>query len=128
MVLVTVTQYLLLTAFIEELIDDPATQEHWKDIFMFDPMGMYSHPPTIAACKANLDIPELANATGGFDDLAIDGLIVREDKQVRTQKVAISYAWNLPRLSERRASRLGTKQNRNITVIMRSRSILNLHF
>ena len=49
----------------------------------------------IAACKANLDIAELAG-------LERDGKIVRkEDGQVRTQKAGISYAWNLPRLAER---------------------------
>jgi len=82
-----------LPAF-KELVDNKETQAEWKDIFMFDPMGMYAHPPTIAACKANLDIPELG-------DLPKDGLIIREDGQVRTQKCAIYYAWNLPRLSER---------------------------
>lgn len=76
------------------LIDNPETQESWKDIFMFDPMGMYAHPPTIAACKANLDLPELW-------DMPRDGKIIREDGQVRTQKAAIYYTWNLPRLSER---------------------------
>ena len=55
---------------------------------------MYAHPPTIAACKANLDIAELC-------DLPRDGTIIREDGQVRTQKVAIYYSWNIPRLAER---------------------------
>ncbi len=43
----------------KDLVDNPETQKMWKDIFMFDPMGFYAHPPTIAACKANLDIAEL---------------------------------------------------------------------
>ncbi len=34
-------------------------------------------------------------------DLPRDGKIVREDGQVRTQKAAISYVWNLPRLAQR---------------------------
>ncbi|CAD7923141.1 unnamed protein product [Amoebophrya sp. A25] len=78
----------------KELIDDPETQKEWSDIFMFDPAGFYAHPPTIAACKANLDIAELC-------DLPRDGKIIREDGQVRTQKCAIYYTWNIPRLSER---------------------------
>ena len=31
----------------------------WDRISTFDPLGMTAHPPTIAACKAKLDIPEL---------------------------------------------------------------------
>lgn len=79
----------------KDLVDNPETQKEWENIFMFDPMGMYAHPPTIAACKANLDIAELA-------DMPRDGKIIRkEDGQVRTQKAAIYYSWNIPRLSER---------------------------
>jgi hypothetical protein len=37
----------------------------WDRISTFDPLGMTAHPPTIAACKAKLDIPELkVGATG----------------------------------------------------------------
>eukprot|EP00913_Durusdinium_trenchii_P011125 g10447.t1 len=57
-------------------------------------MGMTAHPPTIAACKAKLDIPEL---TG----LKPDGVIVLPDMQIVTSKCAISYAWNLPLLAPR---------------------------
>lgn len=85
---------------IKELIDNPKTQESWKDIFTFDPMGMYACPPTIAACKANLDVPELYDGALG-EALHIDGKVVREDGQVAVQKAAIYYSWNLPRLSER---------------------------
>jgi hypothetical protein len=56
--------------------------------------GMYAHPPTIAACKANLDLPELM-------DLPRDGEIVADNGQVRVQKAAIYYSWNIPRLSQR---------------------------
>mmetsp|Transcript_9329 Transcript_9329/g.14379 ORF Transcript_9329/g.14379 Transcript_9329/m.14379 type:complete len:814 (-) Transcript_9329:129-2570(-) len=81
---------------VDELIRDPQTQQEWDGIFTFDPMGMYAHPPTIAACKANLDIEELKSK------LPRDGEIVSaEDGQIRTQKAAICYAWNLPRLSQR---------------------------
>jgi len=80
----------------QQLVDDPITQEEWKGIFTFDPMGMYAHPPTIAACKARLDIEELK------EKLPRDGVIVsKEDGQIQTQKAAICYAWNLPRLSQR---------------------------
>lgn len=80
----------------KELVDDPQTQQEWKGIFTFDPMGMYAQPPTIAACKANLDIEELRTK------LPRDGVIVdKETGQIKTQKAAICYAWNLPRLSQR---------------------------
>lgn len=75
------------------LIDDPETQRDWGNIVTFDPLGMYAHPPTIAACKAHLDILELK-------DLAVDGHIVTEDGIV-TSKCAVYYAWNLPALSAR---------------------------
>ena len=37
----------------------PTNQGDWDRISTFDPLGMTAHPPTIAACKAKLDIPEL---------------------------------------------------------------------
>ena len=40
---------------------------------------MTAHPPTIAACKAKLDIPELTGLTP-------DGEIVLADKQIVTSK------------------------------------------
>lgn len=76
------------------LIDDPETQKDWDRIACFDPLGMYSHPPTIAACKANLDILELK-------DLEMDGEIVTESNEIVTSKCAIYYAWNLPYLAQR---------------------------
>merc|ERR1719453_1771394 len=76
------------------LVDDPDTQKDWGRICTFDPMGMYAHPPTIAACKAHLDIPELK-------DLNRDGTIVTKDGEIVTSKCGVSYAWNLPMLSER---------------------------
>jgi len=78
----------------KELVDDPKTQEDWDRIATFDPMGMVAHPPTIAACKAKLDIPELK-------DLSVDGEIVLPSKEIVTSKCAISYAWNLPLLAPR---------------------------
>jgi len=77
------------------LIDDPETQKDWGNIVTFDPMGMYSHPPTIASCQARLDIPELKN------DLHVDGKIVLESKEIVSSKCAVYYAWNLPALSTR---------------------------
>jgi GTP cyclohydrolase II len=76
------------------LVDDPETQKDWDRIATFDPMGMFAHPPTIAACKANLDIPELK-------DMEIDGEVITEANEIVTSKCAIYYAWNLPRLAER---------------------------
>jgi len=76
------------------LVDDAKTQVDWDRIATFDPMGMYAHPPTISACKAHLDIPELK-------DLPQDGEIVTNTNEIVTSKCAISYAWNLPLLSGR---------------------------
>merc|ERR1712176_360983 len=56
--------------------------------------GMTAKPPTIAACKAKLDIPEL-------QDLPRDGEIVLPSGEIWTSKCAVYYAWNLPALSER---------------------------
>jgi len=75
------------------LADDPDTQKDWGHIATFDPMGMYAHPPTIAACKAHLDIPELK------DTLVPDGTVVLDSKEIVTSKCAVSYAWNLPFLA-----------------------------
>jgi len=78
----------------KELIDNPETQKDWDRIATFDPLGMYAHPPTIAACQARLDIPELKN-------LVQDGVIVNSNNEIVTSKCAVNYAWNLPRLSTR---------------------------
>lgn len=78
----------------KDLIDDPETQKDWNNIVTFDPMGMYSHPPSIAACQARLDIPELK-------DLHQDGKIVLPTNEIVSSKCAIYYAWNLPELSKR---------------------------
>ena len=78
----------------KELIEDPATHKDWGRISTFDPLGMTAHPPTIAACKAKLDIPELK-------DLHIDGKIVLPSNEIVTSKCAISYAWNIPLMAER---------------------------
>jgi len=78
----------------KELIDDPETQKHWAGIVTFDPLGMYGLPPTIAACEARLNLPDL-------DDLTRDGTIIEEDGSVRVSKAAVYYSWNLPHLAER---------------------------
>ena len=78
----------------QALIDDPATQEHWKRIVTFDPLGFYGMPPTVASCRATLTIPELM-------DLNRDGVIVDADGGIKCSKAAVSYAWNVPHLAER---------------------------
>jgi len=78
----------------KDLIDNPETQKDWDRIATFDPLGMYAHPPTIAACKAHLDIPELK-------DMELDGEIITASNEIVTSKCAIYYSWNLPFLSER---------------------------
>ena len=78
----------------KELIDDPRTQEHWKHIVTFDPLGFYGMPPTVASCRATLTIPELM-------DLDRDGVIVDKDGGIKCSKAAVQYAWNIPHLAER---------------------------
>lgn len=78
----------------KELIDDPQTHRDWDRISTFDPLGMTAHPPTIAACKAKLDIPELKG-------LVPDGQIVLPSNEIVTSKCAISYAWNIPLMAGR---------------------------
>jgi len=78
----------------KDLIDDPKTREDWSRIVTFDPLGMYAHPPSIAACKAKLDIMEL-------HDLTPDGEVVLPSGDIVTSKCAIYYAWNLPNLAVR---------------------------
>jgi len=77
----------------KDLVDNPETQKSWEDIHTFDPMGMYAHPPTIAACKAKLDIAELYHLPKG------DPYGVVTEDGIQTQKAGISYAWNLPRMA-----------------------------
>lgn len=76
----------------KELIDDPQTKRDWNRIATFDPMGMYAHPPTISSCKARLDLIEL-------HDLPKDGEVVLPSGEVVTNKCAVCYAWNLPKLA-----------------------------
>jgi len=78
----------------KDLIDAPETQRDWGNIVTFDPMGMYAHPPTIASCKARLDIPELK-------DLEPDGEVVLDSREIVSAKCAVYYAWNLPALAVR---------------------------
>lgn len=77
----------------KDLVDNPETQRDWGRIVTFDPMGMYAHPPSIAACKAHLDVPELKH-------LNVDGEVVTSEGIV-TSKCAVYYAWNLPQLAGR---------------------------
>ena len=78
----------------QELLNDPETQKHWNGIVTFDPLGMFGLPPTIAACEARLNIPDL-------EDMTRDGTIVEEDGSVKVSKAAVYYSWNLPHLAER---------------------------
>ena len=57
-------------------------------------MGMFGFPPSIAACRANLTIPELGSLTR-------DGKIVNEKGDIKTSKASVYYSWNIPRLAER---------------------------
>lgn len=77
------------------LIDHPGTQEHWKRIVTFNPHGLTSTPPTIAATNGTLNVPEIASK------LVRDGTIVDEDGGIKIQKAAVYYSWNLPALAGR---------------------------
>eukprot|EP00397_Hematodinium_sp_SG-2012_P004549 GEMP01004561.1.p1 GENE.GEMP01004561.1~~GEMP01004561.1.p1 ORF type:complete len:800 (+),score=181.87 GEMP01004561.1:79-2478(+) len=79
----------------KELTDNPETRKQWEGIATFDPLGMYAHPPTIAACKAKLNIEELNHLPIGDPY----GIVTKDG--VQTQKAAILYSWNLPRLAEK---------------------------
>eukprot|EP00398_MALV-I-01_sp_L67-1_P000999 gene999-125_t len=66
----------------------------WKNIVMFDPMGMFAFPPSIAACRAKLTIPEMST-------LHKDGKIVTKNGDIVTSKASVYYSWNIPGLAER---------------------------
>jgi len=81
---------------IKQLIDDPRTQKHWKRIVTFNPKGLTSTPPTIAATTAHLNVPEIAK------NLRRDGVIVnKDDGSINIVKTAIYYSWNIPGLADR---------------------------
>jgi len=79
---------------LKELIDNPATREHWHRIVTFDPFGLTASTPSIACTTAKLNMLEL---TG----LEPDGKVVNSDGSVNVTKAAVYYAWNLPELSSR---------------------------
>jgi len=81
---------------IKQLVEDPRTQKHWKRIVTFNPYGLTSTPPTIAATTAHLNVPEIAK------NLRRDGIIVnKDDGSINIVKSAIYYSWNIPALADR---------------------------
>lgn len=80
---------------LSDYIKLPQTQKHWDHICTFDPLGLFSTRPTMAATTARMEITEL------IPNLEADGVVVNEDKSINIIKCAIDYAWNLPALSER---------------------------
>lgn len=76
-------------------LENPVTQQHWSQIFTFDPLGLTATNPTIAATTAHMTIPELQS------QLTRDGKIVNQDGQINVIKAAVDYVWNLPELSSR---------------------------
>jgi len=81
---------------IVQLIEDPRTRKHWKRIVTFNPYGLTSTPPTIAATTAHLNVPEIAK------NLRRDGVIVNKvDGSINIVKSAIYYSWNIPGLADR---------------------------
>jgi len=81
---------------IVQLVEDPRTRKHWKRIVTFNPYGLTSTPPTIAATTAHLNVPEIAK------NLRRDGVIVnKEDGSINIVKSAIYYSWNIPGLADR---------------------------
>jgi len=81
---------------IKQLVEDPRTQKHWKRIVTFNPYGLTSTPPTIAATTAHLNVPEIAK------NLRRDGKVVnKDDGSINIVKSAIYYSWNIPGLADR---------------------------
>eukprot|EP00298_Acanthocystis_sp_HF-20_P005026 c15311_g1_i1.p1 GENE.c15311_g1_i1~~c15311_g1_i1.p1 ORF type:complete len:804 (-),score=346.94 c15311_g1_i1:76-2421(-) len=78
---------------IVELLSNPKIQENWDNVISFNPNGLWSSRPTIAATYARMDMPEI--------ELIPDGQIVDDQKSIRLIKVAIEPAWNLPAIAER---------------------------
>merc|ERR1719336_2525524 len=91
--------------YIEEfvtLLSSERTRKSWDRIVTFDPEGMTATCPTISATKANLNIPEVANAIKNNEiKVPVTGSIINEDGSVRITKAAIQYAWNIPMLAKR---------------------------
>ena len=93
----------------------------WKDpakIVALDPWGLdpqlhfkelfhkgYDIRPTIAATQAHLQIPEIEKAVLA-GRLAIDGHIIKENRDIKVTKVAIDPVWYLPGI----AARLGVSE------------------
>ena len=82
---------------LQQLIDNPVTQERWASIITIDPLGMFATRPTMSATEACMVIPELQ----AKNQLEADGRIVKSDLSINCTKCAIDLVWNLPRLAER---------------------------
>jgi len=80
---------------LDKLLREPHVQSRWKDVVMFDPLGLYATQPTMAATECHMTIPELQ------DKLVPDGGIVNENGNINAMKIAIDYAWDIPNLAKR---------------------------
>ena len=80
---------------LQQLIDNPSTQQCWDGIATLDPLGMFATRPTMSATSACMTIPELQQK----NQLESDGTIVNSDLTINCVKCAIDLVWNLPLLA-----------------------------
>jgi len=79
---------------LDRLLRVKKTQKRWKDIVMFDPLGLYATQPTMAATECHMTIPELGKMNP-------DGKIIAENGTINAIKIAVDYAWDIPAMSKR---------------------------
>jgi len=84
----------ILSAF-EKHIANKENQKNWSDIVVFDPKGLVSKPPTMAATEYKMRIPELENK------LTTDGKVVNADGSINGVKLAVDYVWNVAGVAQR---------------------------
>jgi GTP cyclohydrolase II len=82
------------------LLNDKQTRRLWDNIITFDPLGLISNRPSIAAVQAKLDFKEAR--------INIDGDIVDNDGMINVLKIAIEQIWNIRGISKR----LGIPENK----------------
>jgi GTP cyclohydrolase II len=81
---------------LQYLIDynEKKQDNNWDNIVTFNPYGLKSNPPTIAAVNAKLELEGMIN-------FEVDGVIVNENKTINCLKLAIEQVWHLPGIAKR---------------------------
>lgn len=69
-------------------------QNDWDKIVTFNPYGLDSNPPTIAAVQAKLELKGMVN-------FKVDGKVVNENNTINCLKIAIEQTWHLPGIAKR---------------------------